>query len=73
MKLSFVAVAIQAIEVDGETVMLSIGEGYSAVKVSFKETLDAADWTEIEATFADGVATVTTTTDTGFYKVEASK
>lgn len=73
LKLSFVAVAIQAIEVDGETAMLSIGEGYSAVKVSFKETLDAADWTEIEATFADGVATVSATTDTGFYKVEASK
>ena len=76
LKLSFVAVAIQAIEVDGETAMLSIGEEYSAVKVYFKETLDAADWKEIEATslsFEDGVATVNITTDTGFYKVEASK
>ena len=76
LKLSFVAVAIQAIEVNGETAMLSIGEEYSAVKVSFKETLDAADWTEIEATslsFEEGVATVPATTDTGFYKVEASK
>lgn len=71
--MTFVAVAIQAIEVNGKTAMLSIGEEYSAVKVYFKETLDAADWKEIEATFADGVATVPATTDTGFYKVEASK
>lgn len=73
LKLSFVAVAIQAIEVDGETAMLSIGEEYSAVKVSFKETLDAADWREIEATFEDGVATVPAATATGFFKVEAAK
>ena len=63
-------VAVAAIAIDGTTATLTIEGEYTEVKVLFCETL-GGEWVEVEATFADGVATVPATTATGFFKVEA--
>lgn len=66
----FAPVAVAAIAIDGTTATLTIEGEYTEVKVLFCETL-GGEWVEVEATFADGVATVPATTATGFFKVEA--
>ena len=66
----FAPVAVTGITVDGDTVTLAIDGEYTEVQVYFSETVDGT-FTVIESTFADGVATVTSTTATGFFKVEA--
>lgn len=66
----FAPVAVAAIAIDGTTATLTIEGEYTEVKVLFCETL-GGEWEEVEATFADGVATVPATTATGFFKVEA--
>lgn len=66
----FAPVAVAAIAIDGTTATLTIEGEYTEVKVLFCETL-GDEWVEVEATFADGVATVPATTATGFFKVEA--
>lgn len=66
----FAPVAVAAIAIDGTTATLTIEGEYTEVKVLFCETL-GGEWVEVEAAFADGVATVPATTATGFFKVEA--
>lgn len=66
----FAPVAVTGITVDGDTVSLAIAGEYTEVQVYFSETVDGT-FTVIGSTFADGVATVTSTTATGFFKVEA--
>lgn len=66
----FAPVAVTGITVDGDTVSLAIAGEYTEVQVFFSETVDGT-FTVIDSTFADGVATVTSTTATGFFKVEA--
>ena len=66
----FAPVAVAAIAIDGTTATLTIEGEYTEVKVLFCETL-GDEWVEVEAAFADGVATVPATTATGFFKVEA--
>ncbi|MBO7298721.1 MAG: hypothetical protein J6V41_02780 [Kiritimatiellae bacterium] len=66
----FAPVAVTGITVDGDTVTLAIDGEYTEIQVYFSETVDGT-FTPIESTFEDGVATVTSTTATGFFKVEA--
>ena len=66
----FAPVAVTGITVDGDTVTLAIDGEYTEVQVYFSETVDGT-FTPIESSFEDGVATVTSTTATGFFKVEA--
>lgn len=66
----FAPVAVTGITVDGDTVTLAIDGEYTEVQVYFSETVDGT-FTVIDSTFEDGVATVTSTTATGFFKVEA--
>ena len=66
----FAPVAVTGITVDGDTVSLAIDGEYTEVQVYFSETVDGT-FTPIESTFENGVATVTSTTATGFFKVEA--
>lgn len=69
-KVEFAPVKTTSIVIDGNTAKLTIDGECTEVKVYFKETLDA-EWTEVEAEFADGVATVPATTATGFFTVHA--
>lgn len=68
----FAAVAVTDIAIDGTTVTLTIEGEYTEVAVYYSETIDG-EFTPIEAAFdaSTGTATVTSTTDTGFFKVEA--
>ena len=66
----FAPVAVAAIAINGDTAELTIAGEYTEVKVYFCENL-GDKWAEVSADFDGSVATVSATTATGFFKVEA--
>ncbi|MBQ2281233.1 MAG: hypothetical protein II332_00510 [Kiritimatiellae bacterium] len=66
----FAPVAVAAIAINGDTAELTIAGEYTEVKVYFCENL-GDEWAEVSADFDGSVATVSATTTTGFFKVEA--
>ena len=70
VEVEFAPVKTTSIVIEGNTAKLTIGGEYTEVKVYFKATLDA-EFDEIPADFAEGVATVPATTATGFFTVHA--
>ena len=70
VEVEFAPVAVTAIAINGTTAKLTIAGEYTEVKVFFCENL-GDEWKEISADFDGSVATVSATTATGFFKVEA--
>ena len=69
-KVEFAPVAVTAIAINDDTAELTIAGEYTEVKVFFCENL-GDEWVEVSADFDGSVATVSATTATGFFKVEA--